>query len=39
MKNVIGHENIYNENLLYLVINETDEYIEENGKKNWKKNT
>ena len=35
MKNVIGHENIYSENLLYLTINEADDYIEKKiGKKN-----
>ena len=34
MKNVISHENIYSENLLYLTINEADDHIE---KKNWKK--
>ena len=39
MKNIIGHENIYSENLLYLIINEADDYIEENGKQIGKKNT
>ena len=29
MKNVIDYGNIYSENLLYLIINEADEYIEE----------
>ena len=29
MKNVIDYENIYSENLLYLIINEADEYIQE----------
>ena len=29
MKNVIDYGNIYSENLLYLFINEADEYIEE----------